>query len=503
MTEKTKKSQVWGGRLTESPLAANVRFCAGRDVAALPMADQELLFFDLWTNLAHAKMLSEVGVLSAQEYREIYQALSAIDLESFVLDPAREDVHINLEHYLVQQKGLEGAKKIHSGRSRNDQVSTDMRLYLRSKTLEVASSLGLLVEAILTKAAKLTDAVMPGFTHYQPAMPTTAAHWLTAWSQGLLRDLEALLEDLARMNKSPLGAAASFGTSWPINRERTAELLAFDGVEENSLEAISSRGEMETRVAATLAVMVNRLSQVSQDLILWTTPFYRFAKIADRYVTGSSIMPQKRNPDFAEIIRAKAALTTGSLTSLLGIAKGAMSGYNRDSQQTKSLILDLFREIEDAPVILAGVIESLEFDLAALQQAAKRDFLNAADVADWLAQQFGLSFRDCYELLSLAVKYSALTSHQLTLEGLLQAARETGLADKVVLDQAKVDWLNDPASMLDLKRHTGAPSKDSVQRMLLGQRERLKKVQSQTDLWRKKIGSGSLGELENLKPTSW
>jgi len=498
--KKTKKSQIWGGRLEESPLEANVRFCAGRDVSSIPMADQLLVFYDIWTNLAHSKMLSKVGVLTQAEYQAIYQGLIDIDPANFPLDPAKEDVHINLEHHLVQTKGILAGKKIHSGRSRNDQVSTDMRLYLRAEVLGTLESLVLLTQSIINKAQEHTESVMPGFTHYQPGMPSTAGHWLSSWSQGLLRDLHALLGDLAQLNECPLGSAASFGTSWPIDRELTAELLAFDKVQANTLDSISSRGEHETRVTSNIAVLMNRLSQVSQDLILWTTPFYKFAKIADRYVTGSSIMPQKRNPDFAEIIRAKAAQVSGTLTSLLGIQKGAMSGYNRDSQQTKYLIMDLFREIQGAPVILSGVIDTLTFDLEQLRRAATQDFMNSADVADWLAQTFDLSFRDCYEILSLAVKYSALESDRLTLSGLTQAVGEAGFADQIQLTQEQVDHLNDPVALLERKSHTGAPSPKSVSELLVNQQAELDGFKTQIDQWGEKIGVTDLRTLAGLKP---
>ncbi|MDT8447068.1 MAG: argininosuccinate lyase [bacterium] len=500
MSQDQGKPQVWGGRLAESPAQANVRFCAGRDVSALPMADQDLVFWDIWTNLAHAKMLSEVGVLNNEEYRQIYNALKSLDPDQFVLDPGKEDVHINLEHYLTYQCGIEAGKKIHSGRSRNDQVATDMRLYLRDRLLHFTGHLSELALAVIERAEGLKEAVMPGFTHYQPGMPTTAAHWLTAWSQALLRDLNALMDNFKGMNRCPLGSAASFGTSWPIDRERTAELLAFDGVEENSLDAISSRGEQEARVAASIAVAMNHLSQISQDLILWSTPFYGFAKVADRFVTGSSIMPQKRNPDFAEIIRAKAAQTTGSLTSLLGIAKGAMSGYNRDSQQTKYLIMDLFREVMDAPLILAGVVESLTFDEAAMRAACNKDFLNAADVADFLAQRFSLSFRDCYEVLSLAVKYSSEESGQLTLGGLQRAVTERGLADQVVLDASEVARLNDAVQLLKEKTHTGAPSPEAVAQLIQRQREQLGQLQEQLGQLKMKLAVREVEALVALRP---
>lgn len=304
-----KKSQVWGKRLTSPPDQLNVEFCAGRDVRELPMADQQLLEYDIWTNLAHARMLNKVGIVSKEELKDIKQALSDLQSEvnegTFKLDPEKEDVHINTEYYITYIKKIEAGKKIHTGRSRNDQVSTDMRLYIRDQIIQFAGNMVQLIESIVQKADEEVDSLMPGFTHYQPAMLTTAGHWMSSWSQALLRDLQALMDTLKLMNRSPLGAAASFGTSWPIDREFSAELMGFDEVEENSLDCISNRGEIESRVAGVVSVLMNHLSVISQDMILLNTPYYDMLKIDDRFVTGSSIMPQKQNPDFAEVIREK------------------------------------------------------------------------------------------------------------------------------------------------------------------------------------------------------
>lgn len=470
MIKQKGKSQVWGGRLTTPPDELNVGFCAGRDVITLPMADEILLEFDVWTNLAHAMMLNKVDILSDSELADIRKALSdllaAYQDGSFQLDPSKEDVHINVEHYVTFTSQVTAGKKIHTGRSRNDQVSTDMRLFLRAAVLELIESLVVLVQNILHRAGNETGSIMPGFTHYQPAMMTTAAHWMTSWSQGLLRDIASLLGDLKTLNRSPLGAAASFGTSWPIDREYAAEMMGFDGVEENSLDCISSRGENEARVASSISILMNHLSVIAQDIILLSTPFYGFLKVEDRYVTGSSIMPQKRNPDFAEIIRAKASFAQGSLVSLLGIQKGSMSGYNRDTQQTKYLIMDLLREVQDAPSILAGVISSMQFETNVMRQACEKGFVNATDIADWLAQKHRLSFRDCYEVLSAAVKYSEAEG-KVTVEALEQSISEQGL--DITFTETDITFINSPEQTLTEKKHTGAPSATSVERMIQSQ----------------------------------
>lgn len=483
-----KKSQVWGKRLTSPPDQLNVEFCAGRDVRELPMADQQLLEYDIWTNLAHARMLNKVGIVSKEELKDIKQALSDLQSEvnegTFKLDPEKEDVHINTEYYITYIKKIEAGKKIHTGRSRNDQVSTDMRLYIRDQIIQFAGNMVQLIESIVQKADEEVDSLMPGFTHYQPAMLTTAGHWMSSWSQALLRDLQALMDTLKLMNRSPLGAAASFGTSWPIDREFSAELMGFDEVEENSLDCISNRGEIESRVAGVVSVLMNHLSVISQDMILLNTPYYDMLKIDDRFVTGSSIMPQKQNPDFAEVIRGKAAQLHGTLVSLLGVQKGAMSGYNRDTQVTKYLIMDLFRENIDAPLLMSEVIKTMTFKKDVMLKLCEKGFMNAADVADWLARKFSLSFRDCYDVLSLAVKYSD-DAGQLTYGAMLKAIDETGLA--IEISEEDVKNLNTPSYMLDEKKHTGAPSPAAVKKMLKSQSQKLKLISDQFAETDKKI----------------
>ncbi len=474
MKSQHQKSQVWGGRLDASPSELNIQFCSGRDVKELPKADEELTHYDIWTNLAHTEMLHKVGILSKREFTDLKSALIELNQKAlqgeFTLDPAKEDIHINTEHYLTFEKRVSASQKMHTGRSRNDQVATDMRLILRDKSHQLIKGISSLTAQILKTAESVTDVMMPGFTHYQPGMLTTAAHWLTSWSQGLLRDLSALRDIVRLMNRSPLGAAASFGTSWPIDREYTAMLLGFDGVEENTLDCIASRGELESRLASAISILMNRLSTISQDLILLSTPYYGMIKIHNRFVTGSSIMPQKQNPDCAELIRGKAALAHGFTMSLLGIQKGGMSGYNRDTQPSKYLIFDLFRECEDAPMILSGVIASLTFNTEEMLNKCHTGFMNSADVADWLARKFSLSFRACYELLSLAVKYSD-EAGELTLEAMRQAIKE--IKSPVSVTQRDIDFLNTPNALLKDKSHTGAPSPASVKRMISNQKKAL------------------------------
>ena len=480
MEKNKEKAQVWGKRLSASPDELNLKFCSGRDVAELPMADAELFEYDVWTNLAHAKMLHRVGVLDGQEIKALRSVL--IDLLSdyrdgkFQLDAEKEDVHINVEHYITYDRNVSAGMKLHTGRSRNDQVVTDMRLYLRDQVIYLSAAILDLIECIHNRARNELTTVMPGFTHYQPAMLTSVAHWFSSWSQGLIRDLESLLHNLQQVNRSPLGAAASFGTSWPIDREFSAELLGFDSVEDNSIDCISTRGEHEARIASSISLMMNHLSTISQDIILLSTPFYNMMKVDDRFVTGSSIMPQKRNPDFAELIRGKAAVSHGVLMSLLGIQKGAISGYNRDAQQTKYLILDLMRECSDAPRILTMVIDSLEFNRQVMSDRSTEGFINATDIADWLAREYGLAFRECYDVLSLAVKKSE-TVGRLSKESIQQSIDEFGL--EIQISEVIDGILDSPLLLLEKKQHTGAPSPESVERTIAGQSYRLIELKKQ------------------------
>jgi argininosuccinate lyase len=475
--QSTEKAQVWGGRLNTPPDKMNIAFCSGRDVVSVPMADALLLTYDIWTNLAHVKMLNHCAILKDDECRVLCEALVALDMKvqrgDFRLDPRKEDVHINIEHHITHTLGIEAGKKIHTGRSRNDQCGTDIKLYLRDQLLEISENVKILIEAILKKATPELKSVMPGFTHYQPAMLTTAAHWLTSWSQALLRDLERLYQDLQLLNRSPLGAAAAFGTSWAIDREYAAQLLGFDAPDENSLDCISARGEYEARAAATLSFLMNHLGTIAQDMMLLSMPYFGMLVIPDQYVTGSSIMPQKKNPDFAELIRGKAACCHGALVSLLGIQKGSMSGYNREYQLSKYVIMDTFRECRDAPLILSGVINAMTFNRAEMLAKSQKGFMNSADVADLLARKFNLAFRDCYELLSLAVK-NCEAAGQLTKEGLEKAIDHLGLPVK--LSKKDIELFNSPYLLLQEKEHTGSPSVGSVKRMIASQTQALQKV---------------------------
>jgi argininosuccinate lyase len=467
-----RKQQFWGDRLTEPPEMRNIEYCAGRDVASRPMADEELIPFDLWQNRAHVLMLARQQIISADTVKSILQALDEFEAQvqsgTLKLNPAKEDVHTNIEHFVATQAGAEVSGTMHTGRSRNDQTTTVVRLYIREQLLRFASSVSTLVGEILSRAEETINMPIAGFTHYQPASITTVGHWFLSYSQMLLRDSGRLLACYDRVNVSPLGAAASFGTSWPIDRDLTAKLMGFSEAQCNTLDCITNRWEMEADAAAAVSFIITHLSIIAQDLIILSGAQLDIIKIADRYVTGSSIMPQKRNPDFAEVTRAKAALIQNMMTSLFAIARGALSGYNRDTQWTKYIIMDIFHEAADAPAVFGGVFNTLQVDAERARESAASDFVDAVDVADSLAQRSGLPFRQTYEIASKAVRLSEKRGN-IDMKIVERLAKEAG-ANGIRFENAS------PLDLVSRKSHFGGPAPAAARTNLLEQRNQHGKI---------------------------
>ena len=460
---KPAKRQIWGGHLSGPPDALMVSFTAGRDVTPLPMADAELLPFDLWTNRAHAIMLQRQGILNHTTLEKILTALKELEqrwLEGgFELDPALEDVHVNVERFVSATQGEEIGGSLHTGRSRNDQVTCDMRLYMRAMLLELGASVSTLTATLLEQAAAHTGTVMPGFTHHQPAMITTWGHWLCSYAQALCRDLERVRFAIDQVNRNPLGAAAAFGSSWPLDRELTAELLGYGRVDLNTLDCIGARWEHEAQTAMVYSGVMNHLAMICQDLILLSHPYWGMISLPDAYVTGSSIMPQKRNPDFAEIVKGKTAWLGGMVAGLLAIPKGGMSGFNRDTQITKYAVMDVVRECQPAPILLNHLFGGLTVNHARMAECLQVGFLEAADFADALARALGLPFRACYEIAAAAVGKSAdagTITEAAAREALTAAGHDPQAASDVL------QGLGDPLAILSWRQHSGAPSPEAV-----------------------------------------
>jgi argininosuccinate lyase len=468
--EKKTPKPVWAHSKPKSREIADriVAFCAGRDVAGLPPCDEALLHEDLATNEASFLALNEAGVVVGEEAVRIAGALLDLRQEivsgGFSLNPELEDVHINLEQALRERVG-EVAGKVHSGRSRNDQVACDLRLWHRRQVLSQLEEMTLTLSVFLQKAEDEAETVMPGFSHHQRAFITTWGHQIASYAQAWLRDVERGIALLTRVNRSPLGAAAGFGTSWALDRDRIADLLGFDGIIENSLDAVSSRLDVEQDVASWLAIWMGHCSTLAQDLILYSMEEFRWIRLAVETTTGSSIMPQKRNPDFAEVIKGKTSTVHGALMSLLSLGKGQPSGYHRDSQYSKPLGQDVWREVAGVPEVFRLVFETLKIDRASMKRATQGGFLEAAEWADAIAQESGLPFREVYTAIGIAVDRSR-KSGRLNRTVVNQALKECGGSFQVTSQMAKA--LASPETLLSRRGVKGAPNPVALRNHLAG-----------------------------------
>ena len=428
MTQKisalNNKNTSWSGRFNE-PVAELVK-----KYTASVGFDYRLAEFDIQGSVAHAQMLGAQKIISLEDVKAIETGLAEILLEiqagqfEWLLD--LEDVHLNIEKRLTDKIGDAG-KRLHTGRSRNDQVATDVRLWLRATTDQVIAALKKLQLSLLDLAEANFDTVMPGFTHLQVAQPVTFGHHLMAYVEMLGRDGQRFVDCRRRINRLPLGAAALAGTSYPIDRELVAKKLGFDGVCENSLDAVSDRDfAIEFTFAASL--VMTHLSRLSEELILWSSPRFAFVDIADRFCTGSSIMPQKKNPDVPELVRGKTGRVYGHLTALLTLMKGQPLAYNKDNQEDKEPLFDTADTLLVTLEIYADMMRGISVNKENMRQAASEGFATATDLADYLAKK-GMPFRDAHEAVALAVRYAVdkkLELSDLPLATLQQFAAEIG-----------------------------------------------------------------------------
>lgn len=370
--------------------------------------DRRLAAVDIAGSLAHARMLAARGILSAADLTAIERGLRTIQGEiergEFVWKQALEDVHLNIEMRLTELVGDPG-KRLHTARSRNDQVATDERLWLREAIDALIAGLRALRRALIDLAEKHADTIMPGFTHLQVAQPVTFGHHLLAYEAMLSRDAERLADCRHRVNRLPLGSAALAGTGYPIDRQRVAEELGFEALCANSLDAVSDR-DFAAEFAAAAALIMVHLSRFAEELVLWSSPPFGFVTIADRFCSGSSIMPQKRNPDVAELVRGKSARVIADVTALLVLMKAQPLAYNKDNQEDKAPLFDAFDTVEQCVAIMTDLVATgLAAVPARMLAAAKEGFATATDLADYLVRK-GVAFRDAYEAVARAVRYA-------------------------------------------------------------------------------------------------
>ena len=393
MTDKSA-NKMWGGRFASSPAAImeEINASVGFDKALAPQ--------DIRASKAHAAMLGKQGIISRDDAGEIAtgldRVLAEVESGTFVFQRALEDVHMNVESRLKELIG-EPAARLHTARSRNDQVATDFRLYVRDWIDAAEAALSALQLALARKAEAHSDLIMPGFTHLQPAQPVTFGHHLLAYVEMLSRDRSRLAGARERLNECPLGAAALAGTSFPIDRDATAAALGFDRPCANSLDAVSDRDfALETLAAAAIAAM--HLSRLADEIVLWMTPQFGFVRLSDRFTTGSSIMPQKRNPDAAELARAKVGRVAAAFQSLLMVMKGLPLAYAKDMQEDKEPLFDAVDSLKLGIAAMTGMVTDLEPNLAAMERAAAAGHSTATDLADWLVLELGLPFREAHHV---------------------------------------------------------------------------------------------------------
>lgn len=462
MNDSNSPNKLWYGRFAEPTDALVERFTASVDF------DRRLAPYDILGSIAHAGMLAKAGVLTEKERDAIVSGLESIgaDIEAgtFTWSEALEDVHMNVEAALTKRIGETG-KKLHTARSRNDQVATDIRLLAREEIDAIVHLTRVLQSAILDKAEGEAESIMPGFTHLQTAQPVTFGHHLMAWFEMLDRDTGRLADCRARMNRSPLGAAALAGTGFPIDRDFTAQALGFDAPCENSIDAVSDR-DFVIELLGALATLMMHLSRMSEELILWCSGQFRFVALSDAYCTGSSIMPQKKNPDVPELVRGKSGRVYGHLLSLLVLMKAQPLAYNRDNQEDKLPLFDAVDTVKDCLRVYAGMLPAMAVDREAMRAAALKGFATATDLADYLVNK-GIPFRDAHEIVGRAVRMAIEASCDLAE---LSLDRLKSVCDRIEEDVYGVLTLEGAVAA---RNHVGATAPAQVKAAIARARARL------------------------------
>ena len=444
-------NKTWSGRFNEPVSELVKQYTGSIDF------DQRLAKWDIQGSLAHAQMLHEAGLLSAEDVAAIKQGMAEIEAEikagqmAWSLD--LEDVHMNIERRLTDKIGDAG-KRLHTGRSRNDQVATDIRLWLRDEISTIQNLIQALQAALVDLADENADVVMPGFTHLQVAQPVSFGHHMLAYVEMLGRDFERMADCRGRVNRMPLGAAALAGTTYPIQRETTARLLGFEAICQNSLDAVSDRDFAIEFTAAASLVMLH-LSRLSEELIVWMSPRFGFIDIADRFCTGSSIMPQKKNPDVPELVRGKSGRVIGHLMGLITLMKSQPLAYNKDNQEDKEPLFDTVDTLIDTLRIYADMMRGVTVKPENMRAAVLQGFATATDLADYLVKK-GLPFRDSHEVVALAVRHADSLNVDLSDLPLQALQTFSGLID------ADVYEVLTPEGSLNARNHLGGTAPAQV-----------------------------------------
>jgi len=458
--------KLWAGRFTEPTDAFVEAFTASVEF------DQRLAPQDIQGSIAHATMLARQGILSEDEREAIVKGLNLIldriENGKFEWSVELEDVHMNIEAALTEAIG-EAGKKLHTGRSRNDQVATDVRLWLRQELQLIENELRRLQRALLDIAEREAETILPGFTHLQTAQPITFGHHMMAWFEMLERDGSRLQDCRRRMNRMPLGAAALAGTSYPIDREFSASLLAFDGPCRNSLDAVSDR-DFAIEFAAAASILMMHLSRMSEELIIWSSAQFGFITLSDSFCTGSSIMPQKKNPDVPELIRGKTGRIFGHLMALLTLMKSQPLAYNKDNQEDKEPLFDTVDNLRGSLKVFADMIPAISCNPERMRAAALQGFATATDLADYLVRQ-GLPFRDAHEVVGRSVAYCVQKGCDLADLGLDELRQFSDRIEADVFEHLTLE------GSVAARKHLGGTAPAQVRQAIAAAREHMQEVQ--------------------------
>jgi len=455
--------KLWAGRFTQPTDAFVEEFTASINF------DRRMYRYDILGSVTHARMLARQGIISGDEAETIVQGLEGILAEieagDFEFTVAREDIHMNIEARLIEKIGAVGGK-LHTARSRNDQVALDVRLYLRDEIDAIAQALGTLQAALLDQAEKNLDVIMPGYTHLQTAQPVLFAHHLLAYFEMLARDTGRLHDLRSRLNHLPLGAGALAGTTFAIDREWVAEQLGFAGVTRNSLDTVSDR-DFALEFCSFASILMMHLSRLSEELILWSSADFAFIELSDAFCTGSSIMPQKKNPDVPELVRGKTGRTYGNLISLLTLMKSLPLAYNKDMQEDKEPLFDTIDTVRGSLKVFAGMIAEMRVNPEQMRIAAGRGFSTATDIADYLVRK-GLPFRNAHEVVGKTVRFCVENEKsipELTLEEFRQFSAD--------IDGDIFNYVTLEASV-NARKATGGTAREAVEKEIILARQALK-----------------------------
>ena len=468
-SKKPENSKLWGGRFNEPTTPFVERFTASISF------DKRLYQYDIDGSVAHAKMLRKVGILTDKEEADIVNGLEdirrEIDIKKFDWSTGLEDIHMNIESALTRKIGETG-KKLHTGRSRNDQIATDLRLYSRDQIDQISELITNLQKALVDLAGEEASTIFPGFTHLQTAQPVTFGHHMMAWFEMLSRDFDRFQDCRKRVNLSPLGSAALAGTTFPIDRDYTSKLLGFDCPSRNSLDAVSDR-DFVIEIAAAGTLLMTHLSRFSEELVLWTSAQFNFIELPDSFCTGSSIMPQKKNPDVPELIRGKFGRVAGAYVSLISIMKSQPLAYNKDNQEDKEPLFDLVNTLKDCLYAYGQMVPSIKCNREVMEVAAIKGFSTATDLADYLVKK-GTPFRDAHETVGKVVSYAIdeqLSLPDIPLEKLAQ------FSSSIKADVFKVLSLE---GSVEARNHVGGTSPTQVMKAVESAKIDLKARESES-----------------------